>query len=173
LLACFSGIATAAELRVLEVRKQGGRIYVDAEITIDAPEHRVFDALIDYNSFGRWSRRFSNSSYIEPDADGRPRVQNDVKGCVLFFCKTIKRVLTLTMEKPGYIKAVSDPELSDVNYGVEEWFIEETEEGTQVVYSYEVEFDFWVPPVVGVWALKRALKKDALTSAKRIEEMAN
>jgi len=169
--------ATAAELNRLDVSKRDGRIFVQAELTIEGRRDRVYDALIDFNSFDKWSQRFKYSSYIEDAPDGRRRARNDIEGCILFFCRTVKRVLVLDIDKPAYLRATAEPELSDVDYGREEWWLTETEastdakEATRIVYEHEVKFGFWVPPVIGVWAIKRALRRDSLNAAQRLEDM--
>jgi len=169
----------AAEIPVLDVSKKDSRVLVRAELLIDAPPDKVYRALINFNNFSSWSQRFKYSAYLEPAADGRPRARNDIEGCILFFCKTVVRTLTLTLQPSDYIRADADPELSDVVFGREEWWISAgtvtgesvTRVVTKVIYEHEVEFDFWVPPVIGTWAIKRELKKDGLRVARIIEDM--
>ena len=91
----------------------------------------------------------------------------------MFFCRKVERVVTLDLEPVGFIRATADPNLSDVIYGVEEWRLEADTSGTVVHYSHEVEFDFWLPPLVGVWAIRRSLNSDAVRAAERIEAISN
>ena len=83
--------------------------------------------------------------------------------------------MVLDIDKPDYLRATADPELSDVLYGREEWWLSDVSAGdtkaTRIVYDHEVQFDFWVPPVIGPWAIKRALRSDAMKAAERLEDM--
>jgi hypothetical protein len=70
------------------------------------------------------------------------------------------------------ITATVEPDLSDVDYGVEQWQLHQHEAGTVLIYTHVVEPGFWVPPVLGPWALRRSLRRDALSAAEHIESLA-
>ncbi|MBT5890254.1 MAG: SRPBCC family protein [Chromatiales bacterium] len=173
LLALLLTPAAAAELLSMDVSKDGERVFVAADVAVEATPDEVYAALIDYNNFSGWSQRYRDTSYIDPAADGRPQVSSNIQGCILFFCRNVSRVVVLDLEPPHYIRATASPDLSDVRYGVEQWWIEVADKGSVVRYTHELEFDFWMPPVIGVWAIRRSLQRDALKAAERIELMAN
>ena len=77
--------ASAAEVRRLEVQKNGPTIAVEAEIVIEAPTPQVFKALADYSEFADLSSAYLESRYLEPDVDGTSRVYTKIRGCILFF----------------------------------------------------------------------------------------
>jgi hypothetical protein len=77
------------------------------------------------------------------------------------------------MQPPHYIRPVTLPEQSDFKYAVSEWLLEPAGEGTNVTYKLELEPDFWVPPVLGPWLLKRTLLKGGTRAINRIERLAN
>jgi hypothetical protein len=41
-----------------------------------------------------------------------------------------------------------------------------------MIYRLEVEPDFWVPPLIGTWVLKRSVSRGALRAVTRIEGLA-
>jgi hypothetical protein len=168
----FAYSVGAAELRRLEVQKNGPTIAVEAELVIEAPTPQVFDALADYNEFADLSSAYLESRYLEPDVDGTPRIYTKIRGCILFFCRTIARVARLDTVPYQQITATAEPALSDVDYGVEKWVLHQHEAGTVLIYTHVVEPDFWVPPVLGPWALRRSLRSDALSAAEHIESLA-
>jgi hypothetical protein len=142
---------------------------------MDAPRSAVFKALSDYDRFTEFSSRHEESRFIEPAADGTPRIYTKVRGCVWFFCRKVERYAHLSLEPETRIVATAEPENSDVEYGVEVWEFEVVGEHglqTRVLYSHEAKPRFWVPPVIGIWAIKRTLKKDALSATQSIEDMA-
>jgi len=156
----------------LQVERNHGRIDVASVLLLAAPRPLVYQALSDYDRFAELSRRYKQSNFVEPAADGVPRVYTEIEGCVWFFCRNVKRISRLELTPDEEIIAIAEPEFSDVNYGREQWQLLEDGAGTRVVYTHSMEFDFWVPPVIGVWAIKRALNADAQSAAERIEELA-
>jgi len=161
----------AADLRVLDVQRNEGRINVESELYIAAPPAQVFAALSDYDNLASLSSRFLESR-SRIDSDGTMRVYTLIEGCVWFFCRTVERYARLETEPPVSITATAIPESSDFLYGVEHWQLTPEGGGTVVAYTHELEPRFWVPPLIGVWAIRRALAKDAITAAMRIEQLA-
>ena len=41
-----------------------------------------------------------------------------------------------------------------------------------MIYEFEMEPDFWVPPVIGPYYIKRALRSGGMNAIKRIERLA-
>lgn len=116
------------------------------------------------------SERFKEAR-VEPGAEeGSTRIYTRVEGCVLFFCREVERYALLRGNGQDLLEASVEPEGSDFEYGFERWQMRQTETGTAVDYSHELVPKFWVPPVLGVWAIKRALRKDALKAAQHIEQ---
>jgi hypothetical protein len=183
LTGCLAGLlcicalpGRAAEVVSLDVQRSGGRLQVRSEMLIDAPQPLVFAALSDYERFAELSSRYRESRFAEPAADGTPRVYTRMEGCVLFYCQSISRHARLYTDSPHTIRAEVEPEQSDFDYGLENWQLATVAtpagQRTQVLYTHEFDPRFWVPPVLGVWAIKRALEKDALKAATRIERLA-
>lgn len=139
---------------------------------VDAPMPLVFKVLADYSQFSELSTRYKESRFLEPSPNGQPRIYTQVEGCIWFFCRTIHRYARLELHPDTRITATVEPEESDMDYGVEIWELEAIEGRTQITYSHEMEPKFWVPPVMGLWAFRRALNKDALSAADHIEELA-
>jgi hypothetical protein len=154
------------------VTRDNERIQVRAKLMIAAPTSLVFQALTDYEHFSDLSSRYIESRFIEPGPNGQPRIYTQVEGCVWLFCRTVGRYAQLNLNPNTHITATVEPEESDVSYGVEVWELEAVQGGTQVSYRHDMEPKFWVPPVVGLWAIRRALNKDALSAAERIEALA-
>jgi hypothetical protein len=139
---------------------------------LDAPVPLVFKALSDYEHFTELSTRFKESRFLEPAPNGQPRIYTQVEGCVWFFCRTVRRYAQLELIPYIRITATVEPDESDVSYGKETWNLVRIRNATEVSYTHEMEPKFWVPPVIGLWAIRRVLNKDALESAQRIEALA-
>jgi hypothetical protein len=167
----------AAEVLSMTVERISERIEVRSQMLINASQPQVFAALSDYTRFAELSSRYKESRFLEPAANGTQRVYTRMEGCVLFYCKSVERYGRLTTRAPTYISAVVIPKLSDFDFGLETWNLsvavgDDRGVRTQVDYVHDFDPKFWVPPVLGVWAIRLALEKDALKAANRIERLA-
>tara|TARA_B100000809_G_scaffold168137_1_gene165490 strand:- start:464 stop:1075 length:612 start_codon:yes stop_codon:yes gene_type:complete len=167
----FSGVGSAAVIHDLKIEYRSGRYELVSHTYVDAPLEAIFHVLTDYDHFNRISRIYEESGFMEPAADGTPVVYTRMRGCVLFFCKSITRVERLETREPGFIHTITLPEQSDFRYGVSEWILEPEGSGTNVIYRAVLEPDFWLPPIIGPWALKRRLLEGGVGALDRIESL--
>jgi hypothetical protein len=170
----FAPLAHPATLRKLEVTRDGERFLVVADTYLEAPVAAIFNVLVDYddNRFGRISEIYKESGYLEPDTDGTPLVFTRVEGCLIMYCRSMRRVERIELIEPRFIRATTLPEQSDFKYAQAEFSLEAEGDGTKVSYTLSMEPDFWLPPFVGPWFLKRLLSRGGLDAVERIEELA-
>lgn len=157
---------------MITVEREDKLFTVSAEMMIDAPRDVVFAALSDYDQFSELSDAFVESRFVEPAPDGTPRIYTAVEGCIWFFCKTIRRYSRLELMPDEKIVATVEPELSDAEYAREQWLLESEGDATRVYYRHDLQPDFWVPPGIGTWAIKRVLSDSSVKAASRIEALA-
>ncbi len=167
-----SWIARAATLDSVVVTYDSGRYALEAEAYMDAPRESIFAVLVDYERIGRLSSAYKEYGFMDPAADGTPIVFTRLEGCVLIFCRSLRRVERLEGDGPGYIRTVMLPEQSDFSFGIAQWWLEPEAMGTRVTYHLEMEPDFWIPPVIGPWILQRRLKRGGSVAVGRIERLA-
>jgi hypothetical protein len=65
-----------------------------------------------------------------------------------------------------------DPQQSDFAYSREQWQLIPEGDGTLMIYNFEMEPGFWVPPLIGPYVIKRALKAGGGNAVGRIETVA-
>jgi hypothetical protein len=166
--------ASSATLDELEITHSRGRYELSAYTYLAAPAPEIYAVLLDYedNRFSRISSAYKESRYLEPDTDGTPIVYTLMEGCVLHFCRSLRRVERLEIAEPTFIRTTLVPERSDFDYATSEWTLEPVEGGTQVTYELVMKPAFWVPPVVGPWLLKRRLREGGVRALTRIERLA-
>ena len=167
-----SWIARAATLDSVIVTYDSGRYALEADAFMDAPRESIFAVLVDYERIGRLSSAYKEYGFMDPAADGTPIVFTRLEGCVLIFCRSLRRVERLEGDAPGYIRTVMLPEQSDFSYGLAQWWLEPEATGTRVTYHLEMEPNFWVPPIIGPWILQRRLKRGGEAAVGRIERLA-
>ena len=169
-----SALAGAATVDELDVQKQRGRYSLEASARLDATPESIYAVLTDFddNAYARISRAYKESRYLEPAADGTPLVYTRMEGCLLWHCMTLERTERLETRKPQWIKSTALPEQSNFKHATSEWLLEPDGAGTKMTYRVELEPDFFVPPVIGPWYLKRTLSQGGLRAVTRIERLA-
>jgi hypothetical protein len=73
----------------VELRKERYRLY--SEVQFDASREALYELLIDYEKFEKFTSAIVESSNVEPDEKGRPGFYARMEGCVLLFCKSFIR----------------------------------------------------------------------------------
>jgi len=169
LLACQT---MAAEVKWVEVQRKGGRVDVHSQLVIDAPLAEVYAALLQYDQFAEMGETFAESRYVEPAADGAPRIYTRTEGCIWFFCKTIERYARLEVKPQQKILAIAEPELSDAALSIESWTLSADGDSTIIDYRHEIETGFWVPPLLGALIINRSVERGTQKAAGRIENLA-
>jgi hypothetical protein len=166
--------AAPATLRTVDVSRDRGRYHLVADTHLDAPPAAVYRVLLDFDHdrYSQISEIYKESSYLPPDSDGTPLVYTRVEGCLLLFCRSMRRVERLEVVTPRFIRSKAVPNRSDFKYAMSEWTLEPEAGGTKVTYTMDMEPDFWLPPFVGPWFLKRTLLRGAPVAIDRIESLA-
>jgi hypothetical protein len=171
---CYATSSLPATLRSVDVSRQHDRYRVVADTHLDASPEAVYKVLLDFDGdrYQRISDIYKESSYLPPDLDGTPLVYTRVEGCLLGFCRSMRRVERLEVVTPQFIRSRTVPERSDFKYSLSEWAFVAEGTGTRVMYRMEMEPSFWLPPFVGPWFLKRTLLRGAPDAIDQIEALA-
>ena len=161
-----------ATIRAIDIEHDAGVYRLESTAYLAAPREEIYEVLTDYDRFGRISSTYTDYGFLEPAADGTPVIHTTMEGCVLFFCVTMRRVERMELDAPRYIRTEAFPEQSDFKVSISEWTLEPEADGTRMTYSLTVEPDFWVPPLIGPWALKQRLERGGSGAINRIERIA-
>lgn len=179
LAACLCGSAAAAppvdaEIIFVKVTHEDGVYHVASSAVFSAPLRSVYAVLTDYDHLTRLSDIVVESRILEESAaDGSPRLHTTLRGCVLFFCRSVVRVERISVVPDREIHAEVEPDHSDLRDGFTEWrFFALEDGGTRVDLEMRVVPDFWIPPLVGPPAMRRRLHQDGTVAVERIEVLA-
>lgn len=164
----------AADLRFVEVeRDSDNNEYTLRSVTwFDAEPEALYGVLTDYDLFHRFTSAIVESRNMEEDDHGRPGYFTRMEGCVLMWCKSFIRIGHLTLHPKTEIIARADPERSNFRKSRESWKLTKEGDGTLLVYEFDMIPDFWVPPVIGPYYIKRALLSGGRRAVDRIEALA-
>jgi len=166
--------ARSATLDSLDVTREDGRYELYADTFVAASPSDIYAVLLEYedNKFQRISSVYKESGYLDPAADGTPIVFTLMEGCIVFYCLSMRRTERLEKEEFSYIRTMTIPEQSDFNYSHSEWTFAPAEGGTRMTYEMVMEPDFFIPPIVGPYILKRVLRSGGARVISRIERIA-
>ncbi len=165
------GAAAAVEVGSVEVRTERGRYVVRGESLIAAPRDFVFGVLADYDHFHRLAGGIAETRWLPAEDDGPPLAYTRIETCVWFFCRRVEKVERVRLLPPDRVLTEALPERSDFRYSVAAWTLLEAGDQTRVIYDAVFEPDFWVPPLIGPWAIKRKLRLSAEQMGGVIEQL--
>ena len=171
-LLLLSQVSGAAELREVTVERNDNRYSVVSQTYFDVSAESLYRVLIDYDLFTRFTSAFAESRNKDPDEQGRPQFYTRMEGCVLWWCKSFERNGYLLLTPGTEIVAIGDPDTSNFDYSHERWRLWREGKGTLLIYEFEMEPGFWVPPLIGPFVIKRTLRDSGADAVDRIEAVA-
>lgn len=164
--------AAAAEMRSIEVDFEDGRYSLVSVVWFDAGIDETFHVFSTWDYSTQFSSAVVEARDLDPDPAGRPGYFVINRGCVLFFCKSMVRQGYVELRHNQDLSAIADPKLSDFRQFEESWEFAEEDGGTRVRYRLKMVPDFWVPPAIGPYVIKRKLRTDGGEALDRIEAIA-
>lgn len=164
--------ATAAEIRSIALQYEDGRYSMVSVAWFDAGIDETFDVFSTWDYSTQFSDAVVEGRDVDPDPSGRPGYFVINQGCILFFCKSMVRQGHVEKQHNQDLHAVADPRVSDFQLFDESWEFSEEGGGTSVLYKLEMVPDFWVPPAIGPYLIKRKLRNKGGDALDRIENLA-
>lgn len=167
-----TSVTHAAEMLYINLTEEDDIYQLRSASIIDAPPDLIIKTLLDYNNFHRLSGGIKETRYLDPDPDGTPVGYTLVESCILFMCKQIKKTERVTLAAQNEIVLEVDPSRSDFKLMHSRWSVKPKGGKTVLTFDMEMTPDFWLPPLIGTWAIKRKLENTAMNMARRMEKMA-
>ena len=171
-LCVYGGLVQSAELDSIKVRYEDKRYFVNSSATLDAPIEHVYDTLIDFDNYEEFSSVYHDAKWLERNADDSGEIYTYTRGCIVFMCRGFGRTESVVATRPTFIETRVDPTRSKVRYGFSVWNIEALDDKTKIDFALEFEPDFWVPPLIGPFVVKKYLHKGGVDVLDRIEVLA-
>ena len=167
----------AAQVLGVQVTHEGSRFLIGMHIAIDAAPADVFRALRDYAAMPRYNPDLLAVS-VEPTSEpNRVRLFTTVHICVLLFCKTMhqEQVMTATVNVAGGVLQAELLPQEGAFQGTGHWAVKSCPENRPkscVDAQIELVPNFWVPPVIGPWLIRKKMYDEAERSSVGLEQVA-
>jgi len=171
LLAWLSSVAIVHAEEV-SVRYDKGTYFLTAEFYVEASPARVMEVLTDYENITDLNSTINVSELLEFPDNSMIRIRTVMHDCILFFCKDITRVEDVLQVGNEKLEAFLIPMLSDLRSGYAVWILAQHSLGTTVQYAANMQFKFWVPPIIRSHLLTRKFKQRVLESVERLQAIA-
>jgi hypothetical protein len=162
----------AGKVYMASANHLGGVYLVEVDALVNVPEPQVRELLTDYNDLGRINPAIEISEILKTRGPGDYQVRTVTEACVWFYCKRIHQVQDVIEASDGSVTATVIPDMSDFRNGYARLNLWQEAGGTRVLIRSEVEPDFWIPPLIGPWLIKRKLRSEALETVHNLERVA-
>lgn len=171
-LALVGGVAGAADIERLELVRDGRTYRLDAAFALAAQPAAAWRVLTDYEGLPALNSSIKKVQVLGSDGPTRHRLHARIRLCAYVFCRTLDHVQWMTQRREGLLEAEIDPADSDFEYGAARWELTPAGPGSRLDLTIAVRPRFWVPPVVGPWLIREALRVQAQRTAEGIERRA-
>lgn len=161
--------ALAGDILASSVSHDGSVYTLSVTARIDAPLDTVYRSITDFNHLATINPAIEESQLLATPTPDTRRVRSVIKVCILMFCKRVEQVQDVTLLEGYAIKAVILPQDGDFRSGVAYWQLTGSGTSTEMLFTNTFEPDFWVPPVIGPWLIKRKLIQEVAETAMYIE----
>ena len=159
-LACcliITAPVTAGKITDASVTKVNGIYDASIDVRIIAPVDTVIRFITDYDNLAVINPSIEESRVLYTYGPDKHRVQSVIKVCILIYCKQVQLVQDVQQQGRTVIEVITLPEYSDFISGVARLHFTEVGQTTEMTFIQRFEPDFWIPPVIGPWLIKRKL----------------
>jgi len=161
--------AHAGEILDSSVSHEGVIYSLSVTARIDAPLDTVYRSITDFDNLAAINPAIEESRLLSMPTADTWRVRSVIRVCILMFCKRVQQVQDVTLLEGYAIKAVTLPQGGDFRSGVAHWQLMASGTSTEMLFTNTFEPDFWVPPLIGPWLIKRKLMREVAETAMYIE----
>jgi len=168
----YAAWVSAADVYVATASRENESYRVSVDAVVSAPLADVHSLLTDYDHLGRINPAIQDSEIVLQREPGDLRVRTVTDVCVWIYCKRLRQVQDVTETGDSSIVAIVIPEQSDFSYGYAHLSLWQEAAGTRVRLQGELRPNFWIPPLIGPWLVKRKLIEEALVTIGNLEQVA-
>ena len=161
----------ALDLDDVHVTVQGSVYRAQLTFDVAASVDQVTAVLTDYEHPDRLTPDVTKREVVSQQ-NGIARVRTEIHSCVVLFCKDLTLTQDVTVVT-GTIRADIVPEESDFRSGYVLWLVtSRASGGSRIQYESVIEPEFFIPPLVGHFFIRKRLQQQILATAENLETQA-
>jgi hypothetical protein len=172
-LALWSPVAVPSDDSVnATVERRGERFILHSEVLVRVPKAHVQAILNHFEGLPRLNKSIRQVHILERRQNGQIRMRLRAEACVLLICLHYGWVQEVSRLANGDIRAVFDPTVSDFREGWTRYSFLAEGHGTRLIFDASLIPEFWFPPVIGTWLIRRKLAEETEETARQLEKLA-
>ena len=160
--------AMALDIDDIHITKQGRAYQVQMTFSVAASVNQVVALLTDYGFPNRLNPEVTKREVISR-LRGITRVRTEIRSCVFFFCRDVALTQDVTVVADT-VQADIVPDESDFRSGYFRWLVSRSDNGgSHIAFEAVIEPDFFIPPLIGGFFVRKRLRQEILATAKNLE----
>lgn len=164
---------TAAPTVTVEVKHHGAAFTARFDAVVNAPLSRVYAVLTDFPALPALNPAIvAVNVRPAPAGDRGVRVRSVLKSCIWFFCRKVVQVEDIVEPDAHTILARIVPGRGDFKSGWSDWRLTARGGRTHLHYEAKRVPAFWIPPLIGPWAVEHTLRTQLEASIPALERLA-
>jgi uncharacterized protein YqgV (UPF0045/DUF77 family) len=170
LLLALVGVSRVMALDIddVHITKQGSVYQIQMTFSVDTSVNQVIALLTDYGFPNRLNPEVTKREVISRQK-GITRVRTEIRSCVFFFCKDVALTQDVTVVA-NTIQADIVPDESDFRSGYLRWSVSSNDSGgSDIAFKAVIQPDFFIPPLIGGFFVRKSLRREILETAKNLE----
>ncbi len=177
-LILLPGTSLGAEINSVEVRKENNHYYLHINATVKADVDNTIKIITDYENLPSINPYLKESKLLKEPENERTTVNMLTELCILFLCYNIRHVQTFRYIDNGILFSRIIPGKSDFHAGWMRWEIKGIDSNkiypvTQIVLTIALVPDFFVPPVIGPYQIRKIMLEMTRATISNLERKAN
>ena len=177
ILSLLPGTSLCAEVNYVEISQEKGVYHMHINMTVNADTDSIKRIITDYENLTLTNLYLKESELINKSEDERTTVSMLTKICIFLICYNIRHVQTFHPVNNGVLYSRIIPGMSDFKSGWLRWEIKEKDSNrtspvTQIIFDTEITPDFFIPPIIGPYQMKKKMFEIAKDTINNLEKKA-
>ena len=177
ILSLLPGASLCAEVNSVEVNQKKGVYHLHIDMTVNADTDSIKRFITDYENLALITPYLKESKLVNKSEDQRTTVSMLTEICIFIICYNIRHVQTFDPLNNDVLYSRIIPRMSDFKSGWVRWEIKEKDSNrispvTQIIFDTEITPDFFIPPVIGPYQMKKKMLEIAKVTINNLEEKA-
>ncbi|MCH8163558.1 MAG: hypothetical protein IIA99_05645 [Proteobacteria bacterium] len=177
MLSQLPGPSLCADINIIEVSREKGRYHLHTNTIVYARVGNVRRIITDYENLTSIIPNLKESKLLNKSENERTTVSMLTEICVFFLCYNIRHVQTFHTIKDDILFSRIIPGMGNFQSGWMRWEIKEIDSNkmtpvTQIILDIEMTPDFFVPPLIGPYQIKKKMLEITSATINKLEEKA-